>query len=253
MDSSNVTKAEAAMHAAEKFPTCYKCAPSYCNGSKKYWRFNDSAPCILYAQTHWLSSIPSEHRIPHSAVAENVTDFLSQKENQYPHTKRLYLFEFNPSITRIPEKYPVPNKNNFYAAAGKDKPVYMASYRVSHKHGCFANGDAYVNMYGGGSWDVANKINRTDYLGLALLSEDLTIFADTVVSMKGCFHRYEDYRLFTLHDPIYLTSRHHISPIYLTSGNVLDTKQKEFASPNNNSHQGFPVWIRRYDSCPLAQ
>ena len=197
----------AANQTAIDYPVaCFRCNPETCHGEDKYLRFDHAAPRPVKGVTTWLPSVPSEYRLDPSAM-ENIQTYLSNPDNVYPN--KLHLFDYNPSIALLPEKYQI-------AANGK-KAVYLASYRVAHVNMCFET-DTRVALYGG-SWEVHNKIRRTDYLGLALLDEDLSILKDAVVSTKKDSRRPKlidglkkfrnpdlmDYRLFRLHDDIYLS------------------------------------------------
>jgi hypothetical protein len=76
------------------------------------------------------------------------------------------------------------------------KAVYMASYHISHKINCFANTNILtLNLYGG-SWEVARKIPKNDHLDLALLSDDLSILAETIVTLEGCFNLGRSFRFY---------------------------------------------------------
>jgi hypothetical protein len=217
----------------------------------KYWRFDEAAPPIQKATTHYLSSIPSEHRLPRLAM-ENLTEYASQKVNVWPN--KLHLFEYNPCITQLPKKY----QDLFSQAAGT--PVYLVSYRINHINNCFRS-ETYLKLYGG-SWKIHNSIPQTDHLGLALLREDMTVLADTVVTMKNdelkSFRNYQDYRIFTLHGELFLTTGITIVPLYLSEGG------SENRPPGQSRNKGlvrlefvfsksssFGVWIRRYASCPV--
>jgi hypothetical protein len=184
----------------------------------KYWGYDEAAPPIVYAKTHLLTSLPRRYRLEDSAF-ENITEYLSRPEHQYP--QKLHVFETNPSITALPAKYyrqpftfdsPLFSTAAATTAAARSRnattgvpllPVYLSSYRITHEHNCMA---ARHIMYGGGDWNVAKRVPQTDYLGLALLSEDLSILADVVVSFADTpallesinGKVYQDYRLFTL-------------------------------------------------------
>jgi hypothetical protein len=227
---------------------CRWCIPEACNGTSKYWRYDKAAPTIDHAATHYLSSIPEANRIPASEIWGNLSYFFDQDENRYP--QRLYLFDFNPSIVQIPANYSLPDTLG-------EKPVYLASYRVSHQHNCFGEDGLFLKMYGG-TWKIAKKIKKDNkakaginYLGLALLREDLSVISDTVVTLKFCcsdksFGHYQDYRLFALGETIYLTSNEKILPLALTANGDPDYKRLNYVFKTD---RGFPVWARVYATC----
>lgn len=178
---------------------CRRCDPSSCTtNDKQYYRVDDVAPSVRSATTHFLHSIPARHRIPKEAL-KNLTIYFSDKENVHPTRK--YFFEFNPSIVQIPKSQrTIP------------KASYLASFRVSTCHDCVPSADDYIKMMNG----PRSTVKHTEYLGLAILDENLTILQELVVDMKRIMYRFQDPRLFVLNDQLYVGSYHSIRPLWLT-------------------------------------
>ena len=219
----------------------------------KFWRYDDAAPPIRYARTHQLASLPQKYRLGPEAF-RNLTEYLQQPENQYP--QKLHVFETNPSITTLPPRYQIPFNGG--------RSTYLASYRLLHKHNCFGHTERGL-MYGGGDWEIAKKIPRTNYLGLAILADDLTILADVVVLMNQtvishvAYKKYSDVRLFTIHDHLYLSSSTNIGRLQLQLPGSPNNK----VSPTSAGLDGeyvqlehldtdlqFAVHLHRKPSCP---
>ena len=205
---SNYSLADAGKTVSLVYPeSCGRCNPETCSSiDKKFLSFRKSSLRINAAATYYLSSIPDENRLNFSAT-ENMTAYLSMRENVHP--QKLHLFEFNPSLVLLPEHYRIPINSSGLV------PSYIASFRISHFHACF-NERERIKMYGG-SWAKFDTIDVDNYLGLALLGNDLTILQESIVRLtdnrgrpiKGLknFRRTSrhDYRLFNLHDQLYLT------------------------------------------------
>jgi hypothetical protein len=168
-----------------------------------YWRYDEAAPPVQNAKVYQVQSLPTDYRLGSSAK-KNLTEYLLQRQNRYP--QKLHVFEINPSITALPPRYRVPlsfdddNNNNI--------PLYLASYRITTNHNCGTNVKAL--MYGDGDYSAAKKMRKTNFLGLALLKDDLTVLADVVVMMNNTHlprpFSFSDFRLYTLHDELYLTT-----------------------------------------------
>ena len=145
----------------------------------------------------------------------------------------------------------------------------MASYRIGHRHNCYKDHDLIMKMYG--SKDNINKIDSkrtrqkwglSDHLGLTLLDSSLNIVHETIVSLKNCNKRnnticdYQDYRLFTIEDQIYLSTFGVFAPISLVPKDGYTLLDYAFDVPegqqqNEEQEQGFPVWIRNYESSAI--
>ncbi len=211
-----------------------------------YWRFDDVAPKIRNAQTHYLTSIPVTHRLPpprpvpspiegeHQAAATiDYEEYSSHEANTWP--QKLHLYEVNPCIATLPLSY------QHHLSIKGENPVYVVTYRVTHHNNCFDDGQTNLNLLGG-SWEKALSL-RTDYLGVALLRADLTILADTVVSfggsndanpLKRVFPKYDDYRVINLHEQLYLSTGNRIAPLYIVSSSVDVSKYKGDPGPLRN-------------------
>jgi hypothetical protein len=192
-------------------------------------------------------------------------DYLNDPSHTYPN--RLYLFEFNPSITIIPSTYKVPpslynNNNN-----NNDRPVYMASYLLSHYNNCVHH--SYKVLYNSSNMnDISNQHkDQTEHLGIALLRSDLSIINETIINLSrggSCtgrnkiFPYYQDYRLFTIHGQILLSSQTFLAPIRLAPPSGDDDQDEDSYCPfdyigtneavtnNKDTRYGFTVWVRRY-------
>jgi hypothetical protein len=158
-------------------------------------------------------SLESEKKKNHHQLL--LEDYSSQKKNVWP--QKLHLFEMNPSIAKLPNKYRQDptwqtyfnnlnnnnkgnNGSNGGSAANNTQmqqmshmPVYVSVYRITHWNNCY-DGTINVKMYGG-SWknvglgksktsSNVSIIPQTDYLGLALLDSNLNIVMDITVTLQ---------------------------------------------------------------------
>ena len=200
--------------------------------STKYWRYDEAAPPVRYATTQILDSFPLEHRISSQGL-QNLTAYLQNPNNTYPN--KMHWFEFNPSITILPERYRIPIIVN--EESGESKiPYYLGCYRYTFMHNCFDYLERKV-MYN--DWNFAHpKIPEQANIGFALLDEKLQILSDvtTVVRkyspINGAYRikgQNSDYRVVTLRDKLYFTTKTYIGHIELGSGNntLADEKFKE--------------------------
>lgn len=231
--------------------------------SNKYWRFDEAAPSVHRAVTHYLPSIPKEYRLApagtdiaidatttmmtknamtsHDGQIKhyNWTRYVQNSSNVFP--QKTHLFEMNPSIIQ----FPVELQRHLSAMLSNYSEVYyLSSYRVTHVNNCFTgrkedDTDIYIQMSGGGSWKVHDRRHHDDYLGLALLDSNLEIVVDTVVSLhKGVLGSdYQDYRLFVLRDRLYLTTNKLIVELFLTVGE----EETPSLSNGNDKQQDPPV------------
>jgi hypothetical protein len=233
-----------------------------------FWRFDEAAPKVHHSDTHFLQSIPSAYRLSPSSNPWNATEYFSHSENVWP--QKVHLFEMNPSIARLPTRY------QRGLAVRDEVPVYLATYRVTHLHNCFGHG-AYERMLGG-SWANLKSI-KSDHLGLALLRSDLSVLVDAVVSfrnssaVKGILPNAQDYRVFNLHEELYVTSVDRIAPIYMSMFDTSDnrdtsrgqdvTKEEQppshflrvppaFAEDDSRNGPILQLWIRDFASCPYT-
>ena len=169
MDENKMNVTEAAIKVAGKYPeVCSRCHPDACtNREKILWRFDQVLLPSQSSITHYLPSI--QERLPPQALS-NSTAFFDNAENVHP--MRTYFYEYNPSLVRLPQ-----SQTPFVAG---EEPVYLASFRVSNISNCVSHEEAVLKMIGG-SWP---RPPSTNYLGLALLRNDLSIIQDTILDMK---------------------------------------------------------------------
>ena len=290
-DAVNKTQ-QAVAFVAQKFPKeCGFCQPpcTYSNSNNThhttttaatgiYTSFDQAAPTIRQARTHYLTTVPDDFRILHASQAKrNLTHYAYNPQHQFP--QRLHLFEFNPSIVQLPPSYQQALQQDL----GNSTVTYLASYRVSAVDSmCFAH-DTRAQVYGGGDWDVINNdVPETDFLGLAVLDHDLHIVADGVFSVKlfdskrQCWfgdcantdlherqRRYRrfvkelqksmithpnhlDYRLFSLRGQVYVAMGIFMVPLYLSAPNTTKSEMMHIrekmnpAIPNNTTNL-FPL------------
>jgi hypothetical protein len=205
MAYSNASETEAGQELAQTNDHCGRCDPHSCSVSeKRYWRADDVAPPVVDAQTHHLRSIPRENRIPTNELA-NLTAYFTT----LPDGERLFLFEFNPTIVTLPTSQrpwlTLPGR------AAPEQPVYLAAYRVSNLHACIVE-PQLLEFMASKTWP---KKKPRQYLGLAFLDARLTILQDTMLEVRSTMPRYEDPRLFVLHDQLYLGSFAHLRQVYV--------------------------------------
>lgn len=282
---------------------------------KKIWNYDEAAPAIQYAKTHFLSSIPRDHRVTFEYQAESPNnntnksfseafdDYASVRNNTFPH--KMHFAEMNPTIAKLPERYlNDPEWLRAFGRSGSDDkdqdhkrnhkgggevlpqlPLYIATYRVTEIHNCFNNNHSLLVKFGNDypDWNKRHRRGRlkSEYLGVALLDENLDIITDiTVTLFGGIFGKkdYEDYRVFNLRggsdsangderEQLYLSTFEYIVPIQLSllSNNDNNTKPipplSDFleippafpsyvsSSKRSLSSPSFQLWARNYTSC----
>ena len=181
--------------------------------------FDMAAPAILSTMTHYLPSIPSHRQLPPPPRQEDNVEEETILFKNMNWTGRNILFTYNPSIVILPETYRKHhdnNNNNSTTAA-----VYLASFRVSSHHSCG------IRAYSAGDTMV-------DYLGLALLDTHLTILTNVVIDVnahdfvlvkimgRNRQQHWQDYRLFVVHEQIYISSYTMMLPISIQSISILN-------------------------------
>lgn len=186
--------------------SCLECEPH----QKRYWRYDRVRPEASNARTHYLSSIPEEkHRIPKAVLnnpGQNMTEYFKSL-NAKGELPKQYLFEYNPSIVALPEHITFPDQIQ------KEKPIYLASFRVATTQGCFPV-EAMLEMIGG-EW-ISDRIpEKKDYLGLALLREDLSIVEEAVVDLPRPFRKREDFRLFVIYNQLFISTYCKLTPMWI--------------------------------------
>ena len=204
---SNLTILDAAHKVVYdmKYSDCLPCIN--CEEDRKhYWRYDHAAPKILAAQTYYFRSIPEEHRIPETALrSNNLTNYFSSLNQQGLDPKQ-YLFEYNPSIVKLPDTVKLDGLS--------ERPAYLASFRIATTQGCFPI-DTTLQLIGG-EW-ISDRIpEKKDYLGLALLRKDLSFIEEVIVDLPRRFRKREDFRLFLLYDQIFLGSYCKMTPLFIS-------------------------------------
>ena len=184
---------------------CQRCHPDSCPEQEKdYYRFDHAfTPVIHHATTLALHSIPPNNRVPPEEMSRNLTEYFSNQSHVHP--AKTYFFEYNPSLVQIPEGQVPPHLQSL---SGDDRPVYLASFRVTNMQQCIY-GDQEFQMIGG-KWPRPKQHN---YLGLALLRRDLSIIEDVV--LKFLYPYVQDFRIFNIHGQLYLTGEKYIIPFWL--------------------------------------
>jgi len=117
---------------------------------------------------------------------------------------RTHFSEFNPSLVRL-----------------ETSGGYLAAYRVSNQHNCPGKPEVMPES--------------TEYLGLALLDEQLNILRQGVYDIDTIFtSSFADPRLFVLHSKLYLTSFARMHELFLeqpSNVNHLESPYKLFTKP----------------------
>jgi len=210
----------------QNFTDCRACLD--CEAKHKhYWRYDRAGPAIVNAKTHYFRSIPEEHRrIPRSVLMmknndnpnngaaaaaasnQNLTEYFKSLNQKHDKPKQ-YLFEYNPSIVHLPSHLSFPD-----SILQDTTPVYLASFRVATTQGCWSSPDTTLHMIGG-DWEGDQIPEKKDYLGLALLRQDLSVIEETVVDLPLPFKKREDFRLFVLHDQLFVATYCKLTPMWV--------------------------------------
>jgi len=238
----------------------------------KFWRYDEAAPEIQKSAVHFLSSLTDDFRLTldHEVVDRSVKEALdlykSNKNNTYPH--KHHLAEYNPSIAKLPDKY--LTNPEWLQAFGGNKPVYIATYRISNWFDCLTKGYKSEVIFNSNYAAWYSDKPKTEFIGFALLNNELEILADVNYDFRegGLFNKfYEDYRLFNLRggdgdtEELYLSCAIATVPIELTLRNndkppvpnyVKMQPPDMFAShqqQQQNQHPPFQVWHRKQYTC----
>ncbi|CAB9509336.1 expressed unknown protein [Seminavis robusta] len=195
------------VYGADCLP-CLQCKPA----DRRYWRYDHAAVPYENPKTYYLSSIPDENRIPRTVLADSHTKLTKYflKLNAVSHNKpKQYLFEYNPTIVPLPSSmtFPKLEKDN-------GKIAYISSFRVATQQGCFNVGTT-LQMIGGEWENPERRPEKKDYLGLALMKEDLSVVAEIVIDLPRRFRKREDFRLFVLHGQLYISSYCKLTPLWV--------------------------------------
>ena len=217
---------------------CEPCNAELCNdNSRLYRRYNEAAPAILGAKSSYLTTILKDRRIPRQLLQGDIVERNKQLESFFSdpsnvHPKRKYLFEYNPTLIKLPAKE-IPNIKG-------ETPVYLASYRVSTQQNCFSP-NMTLQMIGG-SWD--NRPMQRDFLALALLRSNLTPIREVVTKVPRSLGKSEDFRLFVLHDQIYVGFRCKLVPLWLHQPDSLEGTFELANAMVRNPHR-LKAWMGR--------
>jgi len=265
MSNSNATQSASSWHRQAQIPDE--------RTKEKYWRVDRVAPQIHRATSHVLASIPPEYRVPlpssimttkeesaHASaqpLENQLNHYFDQPQHSFP--QRRYFFEYNPTILALPKDMiaawttTIPSQNHRKDCDDMDdddRPAYIASYRVSTSQSCFPTNITLRLL--GNSWSH-RKPNQVDYLGIALLNNNLEVLVDTVVDPPlDKFGPREDFRLFWLRDKIYLSSFCHLVPLHLQwthNDKEKETLQEQFTANNTNKNDdGWYVAPRAFNT-----
>ena len=249
--------------------------PPQSSTAKRFLNFDEAAPSIVRAATHYLSSIPQKHRLSFPATIdsvleldtedavsifyENIRDkYSSDPNNVFP--KKLHLYEINPSIAVLPKHY---RTNQDWLELLEHSPAYVASYRVTHELGCFDT-NTTLSLWGG-DWDHRGK-QRTDYLGMAILDKNLNMLLDATFTVhQTIFYRaYKDFRVQNIGEQLYLSTGEFIVPFELSlskadtkddfgKGPTIPTDYEELVPAFDSKEMpvsALRLWVRGFASCP---
>lgn len=206
-----------------------------------YSKFNTSFPPVLYASSPGsLSSIPSSHRAPrHLIDAQSFTEYYSKWDNTKDPPS---LFVYNPSIVPLVSST---------TQTSTDNAVYLASFRVSSIHSC---GFPTYEF-----WKYP-----ADYLGIALLDNTLQVSSlkayslDIVVDVnahlpkifEGGSLKFQDVRLFIIHDRVYMSSGVYLVPICVTiSGVDIQSRSPAICKEDASQMVEIPALFANNDRC----
>lgn len=235
---TSLSLTEAAHRIASDYPdTCGRCRPGSCSQQDTlYWRY-DAPPMalpVLASSVLQIASVPFQERIPPDSM-DKLEAFFALPNRAVPPSR--YLFDYNPSIVVLPQ--PVE----------EGEAVYLASFRVSTQQSCFRPQQTKA-MYGG-SWERKPPIEN--YLGLALLRDDLTVLQDVVVDLKGSgvFPQAEDFRLFVLNHQVYVASFDYIAPLSITT-QPRQPLEEGYVPLTNAFPSLLRVSVREFPSCPVC-
>lgn len=238
---------EAGINIASRFEKdCGSCHPESCNDAQKvYWPMDVAAPPILRSRSPRLR-IPDEYRVPETAL-DDLESYFAEKKHQHPH-----LFEWNPSIIVLPDdQIPERHRQNLDTA---DRPVYLATFRLSKQQNCFRQDEPFLKYLGTDSRKY--KADFVDLVGMAFLREDLSILEQAFFDVRRVLHRDQDVRLFVFppngerESRIYLSAFHEVTRLWLT---LPDNKQDKriFYDYFEESANPFAIITEEHARCCL--
>ncbi len=191
-----------------------------------YSRLDTSAPPVLRASSPGtLPSLHKKHLIPEDVL--DAKSFETYFSNWSVAADPSPLFVYNPSIVHV--DFSGSNHSNHFIANDFHRVKYLATFRVSSVHSC-------------GFPTVEFWKRSVNYLGLAFLDDQLKVAKlsstdeeeskssvenlDAVIDIdyhlnrifrqRGWKQAFEDFRLFILHDRLFLGSRRFLLSICLT-------------------------------------
>ena len=197
--------------------SCAECNPNSCPNGVKYWRYDHIAPEILVSKSYFLPSIPRSRRIPEDQIEtadKYFKDLVDAKEKGM-------LFEYNPTLVQIPD-----SMLRYLNVKSNHIPTYLASFRVTARSSCFRR-----NVTDAMDPTHLKEIYKDSYLGLALLTDDLTMIPETdvVIDLNSELRkrtRFVDYRLFNVNQKIYLNINP--PPVKLTEISISTSPTHEY-------------------------
>jgi len=210
---------------------CMACLTS----EKHYWKHDDAAPFEVASVSHFLESIPSSHRLPRKAVDDLTTFFKENPGQSYP--KRTFLFEYNPSVVVIPESQrPSPDA------------IYLASYRVTAFQYCFKHPKA-KNVFNIQDSYPEDAPPLAGLVALVVMGVDLQPIDEVVIDGRKVFPKFEDPRLFVIHDQLYMASFEYIVPFWLRPTQSSIRLSHYWPGKGNK----LAVFMRRKPSCCASE
>ena len=190
----------AAKNVSMDYPdTCARCHPDRgCQPQDKiYHRLDQAGPSVNFGVSPLLKSIPESKRLPPEAIANPYEYFVAPNDSSRLFGNAGYLFEYNPSIVRIP--------NDQIPDYLPEKPIYLASVRVTQSNDCFPQ--ELDEMTG-------NKLLvDCNWVAILFLRQNLTIIQEFLTETH--FRNGGDYRLHNLHGQLYLSCHEMLSPFWL--------------------------------------
>ena len=227
---------DAATAVATKYPqACHRCHRDACTSrddQRHYWRFDERAPSVTYARTHFLD-IPSHFRVPY-LTNDNITKYFDDGANRIPN--RTFLFEYNPTLAHLP-------KDQIPANLDQNQWYYLGIIRLASVHDCFTEEQRWLQ-------DPEHKIYPgKELLGFVILDTQLNILQQSIL-----YHvNFIDHRLFNLNGQLFLGYMHHLSRLWLNppqdSFGVDTGKIHKLSNGAGMPRRDFPVYIEKQRLC----
>lgn len=211
------------------------CFDDCSDNERRYWRHDAAAPAEVTSQSHLLTSIPEQYRLPRAAI-QDLTKFFNEFKEDARFPARIYLFAYNPSMVRLPE-----------TVARATGATYASSYRVTAFQYCFRHKySKYVFNIKDSYPSDAPPLQGL--VAIALLRDDLSIIHEMVVDVSSIFPKFEDARLFLLQGQLYMSSFEYIVPFWLSTdgGEVV---LRDYWNPGKND---FVLSFQKEVSCCRA-